>query len=179
MIEHFAHRRAATTCRLALATALAALYVGCKAGSVGVGGGPISDRVVVLYANESSESDTGHVVYAVVLRGRPGWQGPGASSGVNAGTLFGFLTHSTQTYTTGTVRIEITFSRLQGTLQVAGGTIRLSEGNVVLVDSVDTGGNRLPVRSAGRFDLPVPPGQGIGPFLLEHNAAARAFATGA
>jgi hypothetical protein len=177
MFEQFVHRRAATTVRLALA--LLALCVGCKAGYVGGGGGPVSDRVVVLYARESSESDTTHLVYAVVLRGQPGWYGSGASSGGRAESWFGFLTRSTETYTTGTVRIEITYSRLQGTLQVAGHTFKLSEGNVLLVDSVDTGGNRLPVRSAGRFDLPVAPGQAIGPFILAHNAAAGAFATGA
>src|SRR5260370_41856847 len=104
-----AMREPATFC-LALGIALAVLCHGCSGGSVGVGGGAVSDRAIVLYSREVSITDTARLVYAVVLRGRPGWHRPGVSYGFAASSWFGLWAQSTQTCITGTVRIEITYS---------------------------------------------------------------------
>lgn len=175
VVASLARRAGVAACRLALTISLAGLYTGCG-GYVGTAEEAISERALVFYGHEKVQvNDTEHIVYAVVVRGRPGWHKPGASSHETMDTWFGHLTHSTLTYNTGTVSVDITYSRLRGTLEVAGRTVKLSEGNVVLVDSVETGGDRLPVRNAGRFDLPLPPGQAFGPFLLDHNPAVRVF----
>jgi hypothetical protein len=158
---------------------LAVVWSGCGGDYVSEGVQPLSERAVVVYASDVGKKDTTHLVYAVVLKGRPGWYLAGSSSSGASESFSGYLIRSTTTYTAGPARVQIIYSRLRGTLTVGGHTFKVGEANVILVDSVDTAGDRPPIRPAGRSDFPVARTDLIGPILLQHNAMARAFVAGA
>lgn len=146
----------------------------CNGGYDSYGQVALSDRTLMQYMISSPSGTTGRLVYAVLLRGQPGWFQGSQSTSANS-SLFG----SSNTFTTATARVEIRYNALLGTLQVGGHTIKLRNANVLLVDSVDQRLPRLPVRPAGRFDLPLTRDEDPGSAVREHSPSARSFAAGA